>query len=54
MGLAKMAYFIFLYLSTKFGTSVDGYEEIITSESLIEIAEEINGREPIFLCKNVY
>jgi hypothetical protein len=29
-GLPEMAYFIFGYFSTKFGTSVDGHEKIIT------------------------
>jgi hypothetical protein len=29
-GLSEMAYFIFGYLSTKLGTSVDGHEKIIT------------------------
>jgi hypothetical protein len=29
-GLSEMAYFIFGYFSTKLGTSVDGFEKIIT------------------------
>jgi hypothetical protein len=29
-GLSEMAYFIFGYFSTNFGTSVDGHENIIT------------------------
>jgi hypothetical protein len=29
-GLSEMAYFIFVYFSTKLGTSVDGHETIIT------------------------
>jgi hypothetical protein len=29
-GLSKMVYFIFGYLSTKLGTSVDGHEKVIT------------------------
>jgi hypothetical protein len=29
-GLPEMAYFIFGYFSTKFGTYVDGHEETIT------------------------
>jgi hypothetical protein len=30
MGPPEMAYFIFGYISTKLGTSVDGHEKIIT------------------------
>jgi hypothetical protein len=31
-GLSEMAYFIFGYFSTKLGTSIDGYGNIITGK----------------------
>jgi hypothetical protein len=42
-GLSEMAYFIFGYFSTKL---VDVHNKIIIL-SFIDIAKEINGREPI-------
>jgi hypothetical protein len=32
MGPAEMAYFIFVYFSTKLGTSIDGHEKIFTGK----------------------
>jgi hypothetical protein len=43
MGPVKNGVF-FRYFSTKLGMSIDGQEK---SNNLIEISQEINGREPI-------
>jgi hypothetical protein len=54
MGPVKIAYFGYRYFSTKLGTPVNG-DEKITSETFIEIAQEINGREPILskICRPI-